>query len=244
MPVELITVQDLFGKNFIIPYYQRGYRWEFREVEDLLKDILEFQQKLNKQSGEFYCLQPIVVKKSVESENQYELIDGQQRLTTIYLLLKYFQDLIKIIYDTLENPDKWFKLEYKTRDNNLQYFLNGLIKQNNHGQTILQQNNQIQIIDFLYIQNAWDIINNWIDEGAKNQTLNKVEFLNTILKKDFRNDTQRDVANNIRFIWYEVNENENGQEIFTRINRGKIPLTNAELIKALFFIKKICTNSR
>ena len=95
------------GMAFFIPAYQRGYRWGEDEVRALFDDIEEF---LKKDEGGFYCLQPLIVRKrdifkpgpSLESivsggegENQsgktpefvYELIDGQQRLTTIWLLL-------------------------------------------------------------------------------------------------------------------------------------------------------------
>ena len=60
--LELIPVEDLLEKDFFIPSYQRGHRWKERQVIDLLDDILEFQKK-DKDKGEFYCLQPIVVTK-------------------------------------------------------------------------------------------------------------------------------------------------------------------------------------
>lgn len=66
---------------FYLPDYQRGYRWTSEEIKLLLDDIYE-------SAGKPYCLQPIVVKKSNE---RFELIDGQQRLTTIYLICKYME---------------------------------------------------------------------------------------------------------------------------------------------------------
>ena len=65
--------------SFYIPSYQRGYRWSETEVVRLLDDIYQNGKKN-------YCLQPVVVRKK---EDQYELIDGQQRLTTLYLIYKY-----------------------------------------------------------------------------------------------------------------------------------------------------------
>lgn len=61
---------------FYLPNYQRGYRWTSEEIKLLLDDIYE-------SNGNPYCLQPIVVKKKDE---RFELIDGQQRLITIYLI--------------------------------------------------------------------------------------------------------------------------------------------------------------
>jgi len=78
--LKLIPIVHLLDKEFFIPTYQRGYRWDERQVLDLLEDIFEFQEKY-KDEGEFYCLQPIVVKKyGKDDDNKWEIIDGQQRL--------------------------------------------------------------------------------------------------------------------------------------------------------------------
>lgn len=82
---ELITIAELIGKgSFCIPKYQRGYRWTQDEVEKLLNDIYEFSTDKT-DSSEYYCLQPIVVKKT--EEGWYRIVDGQQRITTISLIL-------------------------------------------------------------------------------------------------------------------------------------------------------------
>ena len=60
--IELKSINELFGMNFYIPAYQRGYRWNFQQVKDLLEDIQEFIVK--KKEG-FYCIQPLVVKRSI-----------------------------------------------------------------------------------------------------------------------------------------------------------------------------------
>jgi len=80
--IELKGIGDLLDYHFKVPAYQRGYRWTERQVVELLEDIEDFHKKDNKKPNEFYCLQPIVVS---ELDGEYILIDGQQRLTTIYL---------------------------------------------------------------------------------------------------------------------------------------------------------------
>lgn len=102
----LKSVYDLLDKNYFIPSYQRGYRWEKRQIQDLLEDLYNFACDKDKTDGSFYCLQPIVVKKcdeftkvsnnlqsKLDNNEWYEVIDGQQRLTSIYLLLKYLIDI-------------------------------------------------------------------------------------------------------------------------------------------------------
>ena len=69
---------------FSIPYYQRGYRWTKTEVTALLDDLLTFVQ--GNISEEVYCLQPLVLK--ILADRKYTVVDGQQRLTTMYIILR------------------------------------------------------------------------------------------------------------------------------------------------------------
>ncbi|MFR6033656.1 MAG: DUF262 domain-containing protein [Bacilli bacterium] len=87
---------DIFKEEiqFNIPSIQRGYRWKADEqVKILLDDILDIAE-----DEEVYCLQPIVVSRiepqeSGNSNDEYNLIDGQQRLTTLYLIFKALSNL-------------------------------------------------------------------------------------------------------------------------------------------------------
>ena len=87
-------INDLLGEKFYVPSYQRGYRWTPIQVKELLNDIWDFHRKDNKAKEEFYCLQPIVVRPH---SGEWELIDGQQRLTTIFLILQYLKPILEII---------------------------------------------------------------------------------------------------------------------------------------------------
>ena len=116
--IELKSVSELLGRNFFIPSYQRGYRWTEQQVKDLLNDIWEFSKK-KKQEYEFYCLQPLVVKLMSNNDKQkaqlnineewYEVIDGQQRLTTIFLILSSLNEAISI----LGLPTDLYELKYQ-----------------------------------------------------------------------------------------------------------------------------------
>ena len=83
----LKNIHDLLGMSFYVPAYQRGYRWGAGQVKALLDDIWDFT--LNK-STTFYCLQPIVVTRG---NNSWPVVDGQQRLTTLFLLISVIRDL-------------------------------------------------------------------------------------------------------------------------------------------------------
>lgn len=202
--IELLPVGDLLEKDFMVPAFQRGYRWKERQVKELLNDINDFHLTPAKKENEFYCLQPIVVSKVGD---EYILIDGQQRLTTIYLILKYLDN-----YMAMMDAQK-FNIRYATRDLSQEFLQN------------IDSTRKDENIDFYHIVEAYEVIEDWFTEKKGPDV---VKFLTTLL------DTAEN-ANNVRIIWYEVYGDEDELiDIFTRINIGKIPLTNAELIKALF----------
>ena len=216
MNENLKSINDLLNYSFFIPSYQRGYRWDQDQVIDLLDDIWEFFNASGKDDGEFYCLQPIIVKKENEV---YRLIDGQQRLTTIHIILSCFNEVAKVLFSSSNK----FNITYETRPNS-ETFLNEI-------KDITSINNEN--IDYYYMSEAFFTIEKWVKENE----INKGDFLNTLIKTN-KNSEGKDIAHNVRVIWYEVDEDEDEIEVFTRINSGKIPLTNAELIKALFLNRK------
>ena len=213
MDTNIRAIKELLELDFLIPSYQRGYRWDKQQIEDLLEDIWEFTRLGGKEEGEFYCLQPVIVKKQ---SKKYLLIDGQQRLTTIYILLSYFEFYMK------KFKYKKYDIEYQTRKESKKFL----------EEISLLENIDDSNIDFYYISQAFIFIKKWFEKYPERD----IDFFNTLTKIDILED--KDMANNVRVIWYEIEENESEIEVFTRINSGKIPLTNAELIKALFLNSK------
>lgn len=202
--LELKPINDLLGLSFYIPAYQRGYRWTKRQVTELLDDIKEFQRNSEASSKEvFYCLQPIVVKKYKDS---WELVDGQQRLTTIFIILTYLKGILDLLGKSR------YQLSYETRENSAEFL--------NH----IDENQSNQNIDFYHIVQAKKAIDEWF---KKQEGTYQIKFIQTLLNDD-------DTGKNIKVIWYQIGESENATEVFTRLNMGKIPLVNAELVKALF----------
>lgn len=197
--LTLKSINELLQEKFCVPSYQRGYRWTHLQVTDLLNDILEFHK--NSEKDEFYCLQPVVLKQS--NNDEWEVIDGQQRLTTIFIILKYLNERL-----TEEYRKALYSLSYTTREESASYLNNINVSEKDKN------------IDFFFIYATLETVKNWFKE-----------------KQNFVNDFESTLLNRVKVIWYEVEESTNSIDIFTRINMGKIPLTNAELIKALFLRK-------
>ncbi len=185
--------------NFFIPDYQRGFRWSSLQVRQLLDDIREFTQRRNPQPEEFYCLQPLVIKARPE-EGDFEVVDGQQRLTTLLLILRHFNERLAERYQ-----QTLFTLTYQTRPS-LDSFLIEPTEE-------AADDN----VDFFHIYQAIETIEAWFATRDS-----EVEVIKSAL------------LNNTKVIWFELAKSDNPVEAFTRLNVGKIPLTNDELIRALF----------
>lgn len=181
---------------FHIPSYQRGYRWGKDEVLRLLDDIYTNGDK-------DYSLQPIVVRRN---SDYYELIDGQQRLTTLYLIYKYLHQATQGMF--FEEPK--FSLDYKTRLSTKEFLHD------------IDLEKKDENIDFWFLSNAYDTIGKWFDAHESRTAWSKLnEYL----------------YDHVKVIWYEVDETQDSIALFTRLNIGKIPLTSAELVKAMFLSK-------
>lgn len=169
-----VTVQDLLkkeGLRFFIPSYQRGYRWQTKQVRSLLNDFYS-KWSQSREDNSKYLLQPIVLK---EVQGGYIVVDGQQRLTTLKIMLEAWE---------CENVWSITPLEYDTID-----FLSDACKRN--CERIVRKN---------------------------------AKFRDTVLNNLVR----------IVFVYYMLDEKEVEHKAFERLNAGKIGLTDAELIRALF----------
>ena len=220
--IGIVSISEIQGLDFIIPDYQRGYRWEELQVTELLKDLNIFIE--NSRTG-FYCLQPLVVKRSIvdskafseeisrrldriqdepdpigclvedlQQLTSWEVIDGQQRLTTLYIIMMVLKH------------DPTYRISYQTRPDSKDFLKNIIDKTNEDG---------AKNVDFQHMILARNIAQTWLQDKSDEE---KALLYDTILER-------------VKFIWYE-SVGENPIDVFTRLNIGKISLTNSELIKA------------
>ncbi len=110
--LRLMNIQDLRGLTFEIPAYQRGFRWRWQQIRELIDDLYEFcsgrKKKAEKpQNEKIYCLQTITIIKTDKKDDNgnpiYEVVDGQQRLTAIWMLVVAFRSTVKYDSEYEEN---------------------------------------------------------------------------------------------------------------------------------------------
>ncbi len=239
----LKRIDELKGMTFFVEAYQRGYKWDVQQVLDLLFDIEEFDAI----GSRFYCLQPVVVKKIEVTDSRirennitnkdsvYELIDGQQRLTTTFIILSL-----------LAKDQLPFQLIYKTRPES-ESFLNNIAKiqpvkfdlqADNTKETIrlvneiwkqyIEHNPEIDNVDNYHFFKTCMLVHQW------SQGRNIGAFIEKLLQ-------------HVKIIWYNIQnpfevekpevQTKNAEQTFINFNQGKIQLEQAELIKALFVIR-------
>ncbi|MET3497090.1 DUF262 domain-containing protein [Variovorax boronicumulans] len=196
--LKLRPIDELRSESFHVPAYQRGYRWTRRQVVELLQDVWDFARSGAKVKGEFYCLQPVVV--APYEDGAWEVVDGQQRLTTLSLILSFFNERL-----TEKHRRRIFPIDYRTRPASAGFLLDPKPERENEN------------IDFFHMARAYAAILEWFEDKSSN--VNEIESA-------FLND--------VKIIWYEIGPETKPMEVFQRLNIGKIALTDAELVKALF----------
>lgn len=236
--LELKAIPELFNMNFFIPDYQRGYRWGKRQVEQLLDDLSNF---FDKGKGQFYCLQPIVVKametKEIEkykpllpecNENcWYEVIDGQQRLTTIRILLSLFHRIKR-------RPIGKFTIFYKTRPD-LGKVFDDFIYDIEHNQYHIDLNNSESLdIDSWHILQAAQTILKWLQVADDNSAGTGFDYFEGSFYESFVRQKNITGKKSVQVIWYELRDGSYPNDTFKKLNDKKVSLNNAELIRAMF----------
>lgn len=218
------AIPELLNKKYYIPEYQRGYRWEDKQVLNLLDDLDTFFSGDTK--GQFYCLQPIVVKEvTIDNEKWLEVIDGQQRLTTILILMKVFDQLNAPKFGLTKTHS--YTIRYATRPSIQNIFdtISITSEPSTNKAVIDESKNQWPgMIDSLYIYNAAKTILNWFMDEQPRIFRYGQYFYNTVNSGD----------KSVQVVWYETNEDKDPHDIFNRMNSLKVGLSCSELIRSIF----------
>ena len=243
----LMPIGELGGKSFIIEKYQRGYKWGKKEVLELLNDIQEYDAD----TKGIYCIQPVILKPLGNNQREYkgynlslenEVIDGQQRMTTIYILLHYLQSL-DISKDIIR-----YSIHYKIREKSGEFLSEMLTEMFSYIPSHINE-------DLSEDKNYKDVAeanNSWKDFVTANRHFDNVDiyhffivgyyiknWFEQCLEKDSPTSFIKKLLDHVHVIWYSLDDavNDHGViDVFLNNNKGKISLTTSELIKALFIL--------
>ena len=200
----------LHGKKYSIPPYQRGYKWDTKDIERLLKDINEFSP--NEDLDLFYCLQNITL---VECKDSFNVVDGQQRLTTLIVILSYL-DEYKLINE---------KLQYNVRRETEEFLEEYIFKPSelrnikNWNQLLGVATKDYDYQDIFYLFNAYKTVQSWFKDNPDTVSVMKDKILN-----------------NVKLI-VNLPKNIEEQELFENLNGKRVPLDGADLIRALIITR-------
>lgn len=221
-------LKKIFSEEFwfIVPQYQRPYVWQEENIQELIDDLYyDFE---NKQNSEYF-LGALVLKRTTEKEfREYEILDGQQRLTTLCMMMAVIRDLIK-------------KPQYK-------YTLSQMIYQEENellkvpSRNRIKYNTRDKVKDFVkdYIiangsTRKRDLVNYHEDTNISVSNMAKaISTMHTIFEnKENLESFAVFLLNNVLFIYVSTDNTEDAFRLFTILNDRGIPLSNADILKSI-----------
>lgn len=207
------------GKNiYQIPEYQRGYKWSSEDVLKLLHDISIFLEKNKIIRDKFYCLQNITLVSNLNG-SALNVVDGQQRLTTLMVLLCRLG-----LEEFAKN-----RIEYAIRTNT-QEFISKYITETNV--ELKSQNFKIgwenfKILhpiydhqDIYYLYSTVVTIDTWLEEKDE----------------EFKSKFKEGLLHHVKLIVNKV-ESDNEERVFGNLNSKRIPLDGADLVRAILITR-------
>lgn len=231
---EKKVIREIFNMWYCIPDYQRAYVWDTDQVRDLLDDTISAYRE-NKEAQ--YFLGSMVLKINEKSENnvsytEYELLDGQQRITTVFLILACMRDMLTD-YPQYQNSLAGFV--YQAED------------------AILQQPERMRII-FNIRSDVRDFVNEHIKPlhgtcdsallkdkmQAKDVNISIRNMANAMLvAHEFLEENKSDIIgylsyflNKVLMIYVATEELQDAFQLFTVLNNRGVKLSSSDILKA------------
>lgn len=231
---EKKVIREIFNMWYCIPDYQRAYVWDTDQVRDLLDDTISAYRE-NKEAQ--YFLGSMVLKINEKFENnvsytEYELLDGQQRITTVFLILACMRDMLTD-YPQYQNSLAGFV--YQAED------------------AILQQPERMRII-FNIRSDVRDFVNEHIKPlhgtcdsallkdkmQAKDVNISIRNMANAMLvAHEFLEENKSDIIgylsyflNKVLMIYVATEELQDAFQLFTVLNNRGVKLSSSDILKA------------
>ncbi len=224
-----IEINSLFNDFwFLIPEYQRSYVWESDNINDLLDDL--WYAFSNRRDDEYF-LGSLVLKKTKETKfDEFEVLDGQQRLTTFFILMGVLRDIAndddlkEACHDRIfQKANKYKKiperirLVYKIRDNVEDFIKTYILEENGTNKDDIIKLTNEKNISISHMANAILTIKNFFKGKSEKQIEEFGEF----------------IAEKPVFIYVSTESMEDAFRMFTILNNRGVPLTNADILKSI-----------
>ena len=246
---KIFSAKDKDGKKidpyeFVIKSYQRGYRWGPVHIHHLIEDLCGFDPIENRDGKTItkkYCLQPIIVKGFVSQNNQWELVDGQQRIISLWLMRR----ICFWLSDDETVDGSFYKIKFENKEN-LQNFVDRFAEKTNDHITLRdlkkilnkyeEEPNKSSLHEYFDIQQGENIDVDCIIESIRTVLL--YPDIKRLLERIFYQGVNNTPPTSESFIlvWYQLDNNNSNESdvitVFSNINANKIKLTESELIKA------------
>ena len=220
----LYSVKQVFdgylnpGQVFNIPEYQRGYKWNPQQILQLMDDIDDFENKGD--DDLFYCLQNVTLVEHEKDSKKINVVDGQQRLTTITLLMTFLEENErvgqKLVYSVRE-PSNNFIQRLISEDT-----LQRSVLESNDFEGFLQENSEddFDYQDIYFMYNAYRSFREWF-------------IVNTEITTEVFKDK---LLNHVKLIVNRV-EGVSEQELFMNLNAGRVHLDGSDLVRAILITR-------
>lgn len=233
--IDQKSIKSLFSDNksdFLIPDYQRPYAWQIAECQTLWEDTFSFAIPENDyqkfKSGDEYFLGPIVTFKN--PDGKLEIIDGQQRLTTLMLLLRalYTHYLVAQDAQTAKTREEIAKCIWKTDE-----FSNPIMDQLKIDSQVATDEVKDEFLTILLKGEAPEsmksnyAINYRFFQGKIKELINK-------MPSSFMYYPVR-LMNNCILLPIEAESQDTALTIFSTLNNRGLPLSDADIFKAQFY---------
>ena len=225
------TVEEIVADNyeFIIPVYQRPYVWDDEEIKKLLGDILN-TFNANSENSNYFVGNTYVIKSSNKiRENQYELIDGQQRFTTFWLIANAFQ-LLDIKTEMID----YLEITYPNKTKDIRFDFDIRIEVANYLKGLMDNSSYLKFSDVSEKEFL-----KFISKGV--ETIK--HFITSEIKEDQRANFGNYIYKNVRFVFNVAPKNTDLNALFTALGTSGIQLQQSDILKARL-LEKVSKNSR
>lgn len=228
---DKLLVKDVFSKWFRIPEYQRPYVWSNDQISELLDDVM---QARNSNPESQYFLGSMVLRKKDKEDGstkyvEYDLLDGQQRLTTLFLITAVIRDLTtnSTLQETCEKtifqkenkydsiPER-LRIVFDIRDQ-VKEFINEFVKEK--GGTAK--------VDELNIR-----INNSEEDISVTNMAKAILIIREFFTEKSIDDFFPYLRSNVLMIYVSAEELEDAFRMFTVMNSRGVKLRNSDILKA------------